>query len=156
MRCHCVWWWARLDTEVMASTYQPSKTVQRINLNLDLITLTNHAPRQSDYNMIEHLWAYASSFLRGANLVACLLGEDKVPIEQTGRLNSRWAQGEGGDSIRECHALGIVILGWAVIFMDMKSLKSFAHVWEQKSGHTQPMIAYILVLSDGSATTSVT
>ena len=51
-------------------------------LNLDMLTLTNHAPHQSAYNMIEHLWAYLSGLLCGVILVACLVGEDKAPVDQ--------------------------------------------------------------------------
>ena len=52
-------------------------------LNLDLLTLTNHAPYQSAYNMIEHCWAYLSGLLCGVILIACLIGEDKAPVEQS-------------------------------------------------------------------------
>ena len=51
-------------------------------LNLDMVTLTNHAPYQSAYNMIEHIWAYLSGLLCGVILVACLIGEDKAPVDQ--------------------------------------------------------------------------
>ncbi len=53
-------------------------------LNLDALFVVSYAPGQSALNMIEHAWSHLTVSLSGLHLPACLLGEEKPPMNQKG------------------------------------------------------------------------